>query len=56
MNAIEETALRHLFQFQLDSGYLYFVEGDPVTDPQQLITAIKTNRRIISVSPSEEKI
>ncbi len=56
MNQIEETALRHLFQFQLDNGYLYFIEGDPVSNPQQLIEAIKQNRKIISVSPSEEKI
>lgn len=56
MNTIEEEALKHLFQFQLDTGYLYFIEGDPVTDAQQLIKAIKTNRKIISVSPTEEKI
>lgn len=56
MNSIEENALRHLFQYQLDLGYLYFVEGDPVTDPDQLISAIKSNRKIISVTPSEEKI
>ncbi|MHA1286283.1 MAG: hypothetical protein ACTSPB_02645 [Candidatus Thorarchaeota archaeon] len=56
MNSIEENALRHLFQYQLDLGYLYFVEGDPVTDPDQLISAIKSNRKIISVTPREEKI
>ena len=56
MNRIEEDALRKLFQYQMDLGYLYFVEGDPVTDPDQLISAIKSNRKIISVSPSEEKI
>ncbi len=56
MNSIEENALRHLFQYQLDLGYLYFVEGDPVTDPDQLISAIKSNRKIISVTPPEEKI
>ena len=56
MNSIEENALRHLFQYQLDLGYLYFVEGDPVTDPDQLISAIKSNRKIISVTPHEEKI
>ena len=43
MNRSEENALRHLFQYQLDLGYLYFVEGDPVTDPDQLISAIKSN-------------
>tara|TARA_A200000159_G_C7282971_1_gene322304 strand:- start:938 stop:1096 length:159 start_codon:yes stop_codon:yes gene_type:complete len=52
MNKIEENALRHLFQYQLDLGYLYFVEGDPVTDPDQLISAIKSNRKIISVTPN----
>jgi len=56
MNRIEENALRHLFQYQIDAGYLYFVNGEPVGDANQLIEAIKTNRKIISVPPSNEKI
>ena len=51
MNEIESRALYHLFQYQLDSGYLYFVNGEPVTDPRQLIEAIESNRIIVSVNP-----
>ena len=53
MNTIESRALEVLFQHQLDTGYIYFVDGDPVTNPRQLIQAIETNRKIISVNPTE---
>ena len=55
MKNIESRALELLFQHQLDTGYIYFVDGEPVTNPRQLIEAIEKNRKIISVNPTQVK-
>ena len=55
MNNIESRALELLFQHQLDTGYIYFVDGEPVTNPRQLIEAIEKNRKIISVMVQYQK-
>ena len=41
--------------FTKDTGYIYFVDGEPVTNPRQLIEAIEKNRKIISVNPTQVK-
>ena len=53
LGTLERQHLETLFGHHLDIGYLYFVDGEPVTNPPDLVEAIEQNRKIISVSPTE---
>jgi len=55
LGTLERNHLETLFQHHIDTGYLYFVDGEPVTNPRDLVDAIEQNRKIISVSPTQGK-